>query len=261
MTIRADATEIVHVREYADPDACLFGMSPLEGIMYDVFGDSEAARYNYAFFKNDAVPSALYVLESGLEESEQKIIFEGIKRELEGGINKHKALISAGVTDVKVLAKSHTDAAFQEQRTQKVDTVCAAMGVPKIVLGYTDGVNYTNADVQYSKFIENTVRPMEELLEETLETLFNEINPKVDVEIIDDHINDIDKKVVTARSAVEAGIINRNEAREIIGYEPIDNPDMEEITVQAGVTFLDDLNAESIPEDMPEDQNPDLIPT
>jgi hypothetical protein len=38
-------------------------MSLLETIVYDVFGDDEANISNYYFFKNDAMPSSLYVLQ------------------------------------------------------------------------------------------------------------------------------------------------------------------------------------------------------
>ncbi len=44
--------DIVHAFSARDPDNPLFGMGNVEGVLYDIAGDLEAAKSNWAFFAN-----------------------------------------------------------------------------------------------------------------------------------------------------------------------------------------------------------------
>lgn len=57
------ADDIITVKDDDDLDNPVFGISPLETIVVDVLGDEEANLSNYAYFQNDGIPSALYVLQ------------------------------------------------------------------------------------------------------------------------------------------------------------------------------------------------------
>lgn len=190
--------DIYLYKEIEDIDNVVFGISMLESIVYDVMGDLEASKSNYYFFQNDALPSSMYVLQEGLSKEDQAKVLEDLKAQLQGGANKHKNLVSGNVTDVKPIARSHTDMDFLEQKKHKTEKVCATLGVPKIVLNYTDGVNYTNADVQYQKFIENTIRPSELLIETIMNDLLADYLGDAEFYIIDKHINDFKDKLTLA---------------------------------------------------------------
>ena len=128
---------------------------------------------------------------------------------------------------------------YLNQRKFTTERVCATMGVPKIILNYTDNVNYSNAETQYKKFIENTIRPMEQFLTDVFTQLIAPVNTRVQFYIIDDHIDDKAEKGKIAIDNVTAGIWNRNEARAYIGNDPIDDPNMDEYTVLNSVTPLE----------------------
>jgi len=57
-------------------------MSLLETIVYDVLGDEASVIMNYYYFDNDAIPSALYIMDKNLSEDEQKLLLENIKSQL-----------------------------------------------------------------------------------------------------------------------------------------------------------------------------------
>lgn len=99
--------------------------------------------------------------------------------------------IGNGIKDIKQIGSSQEDMKFLEYRKFNSERVCAVMGVPKTILNYTEGVNYTNADNQYVKFIENTIRPLETKIEKILTLLIQNIAPDYRFEFIDDHINDL----------------------------------------------------------------------
>jgi len=85
-------------------------------------------------------------------------------------------------------------------------------GVPRIVLNYTEGVNYSNAEMQYTKFIENTIRPYEKTLEVIINSLISEYTDLIFV-INDNHIDDLEEKQASTIELVKNGVISRNEAR------------------------------------------------
>ena len=96
-----------------------------------------------------------------------------------------------------------------------------------MILNYTDGVNYTNADMQYTKFIENTIRPRERKVEQLVNILLdhyeNDISTRttqeVTIKIRDEHISDINERIDTAVKQIASGVLTINEARKELGYE------------------------------------------
>lgn len=73
--------EILHAKDKIDMDNEVFGISKVETLCYDLLGDKEAAQVNYSFFKNDALPASLVMLENDMEESEIKIAVELLKKQ------------------------------------------------------------------------------------------------------------------------------------------------------------------------------------
>ena len=96
--------------------------------------------------------------------------------------------------------------------------------------------------MQYTKFIENTIRPMEGFLNMVFTAMIQDISPNLEFVAIDNHINDMKEKNDLAIKNVTAGIWTRNEAREYIGFEPITDEIMDAITVGSGTTLLDDIS-------------------
>lgn len=94
-----------------------------------------------------------------------------------------------------------------ERRKYATEKICAVLGVPKVQLGYTEGVNFSNATQQYTKFIENTIRPLERWLKTVFDTLILEDfgETKVEFMINDTHIDDIEQKSKIAQSNVSQG--------------------------------------------------------
>lgn len=156
--------------------------------------------------------------------------------------------------DVKPINANHTDMAFKEQRALTTVKVCVALGVPRSILGYIDDVNYSNGDVQYKKFIENTIRPLEERLEEIFTLLLQDFPEYrgLEFEINDEHIDDFQQRSKLAIDNVNSGLWTRNEARDYIGYERFETDLADEITVPANARLLEDLaNGTALPPTSP----------
>lgn len=234
--------EIYHYKNISDIDNPIFWMSLLEGIVYDVMWDKEANISNYYFFKNDALPSALYVLEQGLSTDEQKAIFENLRMQLEWSYNKHKNIISWNIVDIKQIQNTHKDMDFLEQRKYTTEKICACMWVPRSILNYTDWINYTNADTQYKKFVDNTIKPNIDMVSYILTSLINQDFKKdIIVYISNNLIDDLKDKTEIANKNVSNWIWTRNEAREYLWMTKSDIEVLNEFTIWQNNILIDDL--------------------
>ena len=251
--------EIYHVRETTDIDNPTYGVSILETLVNDVMGDEEASQSNYYYFGNDSIPSALFVLKDGLTKDQQNDQLKLIQETLQGGHNKHKNITSNAIVDIKPIQSMHTDASFVNQRNLARDKICAAFGVSKSVLGYVDDVNRANGQTQYEKFIENTIRPWEKLLEEIFTHLLKDYGKNLVFRIADEHIDDMKERSTVAITNVQNGIWTRNEARQYLGYDILPNEFADELTVLNTQQLLDNLANANPPPDPDRENIPDEI--
>lgn len=161
-TVIFEVEDVIYFKMDSDPQYEIFGFSPLESILLDVRTDVSASISNYAFFKNNAQPAAYYLLDPALDDKEQNTAIENIKNQFKGAENRHKSAVLGGVKDIKTVSVTQKDMEFLAGRAFSTDKICAAFGVPKFMLGYTEKVNYQNSVSIMSVFADNTITPAEE---------------------------------------------------------------------------------------------------
>lgn len=157
-----DAEEVAHWKNGTDPNHEVFGMSPIEPILWEARTDIAAMLRNFFFFKNNASPDVHFILDESITgEDAIRGAAENIKNQFQGVQNSHKSAVLAGVKDIKTINISQRDMEFLGGRRFTIEKICSCYGIPKAVLNYTDSVNYSTAEIQYIKFIENTIIPAE----------------------------------------------------------------------------------------------------
>lgn len=168
---------------------------------------------------------------------------EQIKTTLTGGHNKHKAIVSNAVEDIKMMRQEHKDMDFLDMRKFTTEKVCAALGVSRVVLGYVEDVNHSNGDSQYKTFIQETVEPDERWLEEIFTFIvqndFKE--PDCVFNIDSEHIDNIEQLSGLAQKNIAAGVWTVNEARLYLGYEAVDNEMADQIIIGSSLQLLDNI--------------------
>lgn len=214
--------EIFHFKDMLDHDNEVFGISKVETLVYDILGDTESAKSNYSYFKNNAIPSSIIVLDNELQEDEAKVALEQLKKQFSGGENKHRISASTGIKDIKVLGSTMKDMEYAVLRAFTTERICSAMGVPKTILGYSDSVNYSTSDNQYRKFIENTIRPLTYQVEQFINELIEETG--VTIEFLDNFAFDMDEKVARFEKMIGMGTMTINEVREDLGFDTFKEP-------------------------------------
>lgn len=160
--------QVLHFFIEDDPDSSVFGLSPVEPLFWELKTDLAAVTSNHAFFENDAAPSVQYIMDDDITEDGMRKFRETLDAVHRGAENRHKSAVLAGVKEIKTISVTPKDMEFSALRRLTTEKVCAAMGVPKTILNYTDGVNYSNGREQFRVFRELTVDPDERLLEQWL---------------------------------------------------------------------------------------------
>ena len=117
--------DIVHFFDESDPDNEVLGLSLMEGLIIDVLTDSEAGVSNYNYFKNNAIPSSIIILEDGMSDKDKEFAVQQFKAQFSGGKNKHKISAVTGVKDIKQLQDSFADMEFTALRGFTTNKVCA----------------------------------------------------------------------------------------------------------------------------------------
>ena len=210
-----EADEIFYLTETIDPDNEIVGLSKIESLIYDVMGDDEAMKSNYAFFKNNAVPNSIVILEDEISEDNYQNAINSLKKQFSGGANRHKVSTNVGIKDIKTIGQSNKDMEFISLRQFTTDKVCAGLSVPKTILGYHDGVNYSTADNHYRTFIEETIRPLEDLIAEKFTEIIAKFFPNEDIRFcfVDDRDFDRTAKIDEYIKMLNNGLITIDEIR------------------------------------------------
>jgi HK97 family phage portal protein len=183
----------------------------------------------------------LYILKEGVQQEQAKTILDEVKKAVTGSKNRNKSIVSNAIQDFKAMTQTHKDMDFVAMRGFNSEKICSALGVPRVVLNYTEGVQVGNGETQYKKYIENTIRPIEMELNYIFTTVLSGVFPDVWFEIIDNHINDKIEKVNIAERMVKTGLWNRNEAREYTGETIVDDELMNAYTVDSTTKLISDL--------------------
>lgn len=243
--------EIIHIITEPDPMHEAFGMSPMEPIIWEARSDIGAMLSNYYFFENNAQPSTVYVLDDNMGEEAAKDAMTFIKEQFSGTNNRHKPAIMNGIKDIKQVSLTHQEMEFLSGRKFATEKICAAFGVPKMMLGYTESLNYSNSEQQYKKFIQNTAKPEERKLADAINRL---ILPILGVqgatfEFIPTETIDELTMIQETRENAKSGLLSINEARTRLGYEALPDTDFGDkhlVMGGANATFLEDVGVDPI---------------
>lgn len=246
--------DIEHFKSGHNLDNPLFGTTALSTLIYEVLGDDEASKVQYYWYLNDAVPSSLFVLADGLWSQEKEDAIAGIQATLKGAHNKGKSMITDTVKEIQPISVPTSSADDIERRKYNTEKICAWLGTPRSILGYIEDVNYSNGDVQLKKFIENTIQPLERVLEKIFTKLSQDFAGFQFV-INSEHIDQLDQLSKIARDNVTVGLWTRNEAREYLGWDKITDELADELTVPSSMQLLDNLLLGEPTEETPLDKD------
>lgn len=129
------------------------------------------------------------------------------------------AVLSEGSTFTQVKSQTPADADMLALKQQTMTRIAAVFRVPAYAIEISDGSKYDNLSQRQSGFFRDSIAPIVKNISLKLsDGLLND--PSLEIEFSTDELirGDMSSATVVAVSAVNAGILTVNEARDLIGY-------------------------------------------
>lgn len=229
-------SDIKHIKLW-NPLDDFYGLSPIMASAYNVDQHNLAGLSNLALLKNGCMPSGMLKFmpkdETGqsttLTDEQRARILEDLEFRFKGAKNSGRVMLAEGDFDYQSMGLSPKDMDFLELINMSAREIALVFGVPAQMVGIADQTYANVAEARLSLYEEAIIpllKRIESDLNEWLVNFYNEdLRLEYDIDSIPAMAEKRRKIYENVNTAVNAGIITRNEARERLGLEPINGAD------------------------------------
>jgi phage portal protein BeeE len=154
--------EFAHWAPIPDPDALYLGMSWITPVLSEIYADKAATEHKARFFENAATPNFVASFKESVTSDEFEEFVDKYRADQSGVENAYKTLFLAGGADVRVIGANLEQMSFKETQGAGETRICAAGGVPPIIVGLSEGLasaTYSNYSMARRKFGDHWARP------------------------------------------------------------------------------------------------------
>jgi HK97 family phage portal protein len=133
--------DIEHLRFGLDPQNPRRGLSPIRGVLREVYTDEEYARFSASLAHNFGFPGAVIIPGPGVEAKEDAR--KDIKKRFDdefGGDGRGRSIVLNANAEVKFLQWSPKDLDLSSLRDVPEERVSSVIGIPAAVLGFGTGL-------------------------------------------------------------------------------------------------------------------------
>ena len=231
-----------------------YGCSPLSAAAVEIDQHNMASKHNISLLNNGARPSGAVVFKPkddagyqvNLTESQRQQLLTDLNNRFSGTMNAGRPLLLEGDFDWKEMGLSPKDMDFINLKHMSATDIAMCFGVPSQLVGVPDAQTYANVAEARLALYEETIIPylrkVESDLNEWLVAQFSEtLEFCYDIDKIPALSERRRRVYENVVSAVNAGIMTRNEAREAVGLSPVDGAD--QLLVQATLFPLGETEA------------------
>lgn len=231
------------------------GVSPLSQLDSTLRIEDSARRFQIANFDNGVRPSGAVVLEKDIDpQSEQgKRIVEMMRKLHEGVDNAGRLVLLGGGADFKAFAQTLVEAELIDQRKLNREEIEMVYDVPPPVVGDLEHGTYSNVSELHKQLYKTTLRPWLAMIASTINAQLIAPEPDwqglyVRFDLSDVLRGDPADEYTAVAELVRDGIIDINEAREMLGKNPRPEPQASKLLVQANnVAPLETTGAQGEP--------------
>ena len=215
------ASEIIHDRINALYHP-LIGLTPIMACALASEQGISILRNSKNFFTNGSRPGGVIEVPGALDAEKAKDIKS--KWDINyGGVNVGKTgILSDGAKYVSIGMKA-TDSQLIEQLNMSARIVCTAFNVPPFKIGVTDVQGATKVsdlnEIYYSDCLQSYIEARENLLDEGLNLKDYKVEAFLDLDVL--IRMDSTSKIAYFKDGISAGIFSPNEARQKLGYLPV----------------------------------------
>jgi len=223
-----EGLSIIHFRDGVDPSNLRKGLSPVKGLLREIWTDNEAAMFTAALLKNNGVPGTVISPKGDYSLTpDQAKAAKAHAEEHFTGSNRGKPLVNLGPCDVQQFGFSPKELDLSPLRDISEERVTAALGVPAAVVGFGAGLQSTRVGATMKELRQlawlNGVIPMQRTiageLGRSLGEAFNAESVAFDNSNVEALRENQDLKAARLGRLVRDSVLTRSEARVELGYE------------------------------------------
>lgn len=153
------STEEIIYHRYHNPTDFHEGLSASTAAGDSINSNILANQYNNSFFGNSAIPVAALESERRMTDDE----CDSLRMQWEKGYKNpkkaHRVAILYGGIKFNIIQRSPKDMEFTKQKLLNREETLAAYGVPPVLVGLLESVNYGNSKEQKKIFWQQTMKP------------------------------------------------------------------------------------------------------
>jgi len=243
-------SELKHVKLW-NPLDDYYGLSPMSAAAVEVDQFNMSSKHNVNLLQNGARPSGAVIFKPqddagfavNLSESQRQQLLTDLNNRFSGAGNAGRPMLLEGDFDWKEMGLSPKDMDFLNLKNMSATDIALCFGVPSQLVGVPDSQTYSNvAEARLALYEETIIPHLRKISSDLNEWLVPMFDDRLTLEFDIDNIPALAerkrKTYENVTSAVREGIMTRNEARQIIGLEPIKGAD--ELYVSANLFPIGD---------------------
>ena len=267
------SSKVKHIKLF-NPLDDYYGMSPIQASSVDIDQHNLANKHNVNLLQNGARPSGAVIFnpkdETGghvqLSDVQRNQLMNDVNQRFSGTGNAGKPMLLEGDFDWKEMGLSPKDMDFIQLKNMSAKDIALVYGVPSQLIGIPDSQTYSNfAEAKLALYNETIIPLLDRIqgdMNEWLVPMFNEqgLELRYDIDSIPAMAEQRKRVFESVTAGVRDGILTRNEAREQLGYEPMEGADS--LLVPANLMPLniaDEMTEDNVSEEIPEEVVPEEL--
>jgi HK97 family phage portal protein len=229
--------DVVHFRHGINPRNLRMGLSPLEGVIREIFIDLESSNFVASLLRNMGVPGVVISPKAGAMPAPEDV--QATKTwfaQAFGGDNRGGPLVMGAPTDVQAYGFNPQQMNMSEGRDVAEERVCACLGIPAAIVGFGAGLQSTKVGATMEELRKlawnNGVLPIGRMLADELKrSLLSQFAGSQGLHVCWDTDDvpalqeDEDKRSDRAIKQFKEGLISHHQALRIVGEEPLATAD------------------------------------
>ena len=259
-------SKVKHIKLF-NPMDDYYGLSPIQSAATDIDQHNLANKHNVNLLQNGARPSGAVIFKPKdptgaqiqLSDFQRNQLMNDLTQRFSGTGNAGKPMLLEGDFDWKEMGLSPKDMDFIQLKNMSAKDIALIFGVPSQLIGIPDAQTYSNfAEAKLALYNETIIPLLDRIQSDMNEWLVpkfgDDLELRYDIDSIPAMAEQRTRVFESVTQGVQNGILTRNEAREQLGYEPIDGGDS--LLVPATLMPLNVAGDESQPEvdeDIPEE--------
>ena len=234
-----------------DPSNPLYGKSIYKTVVYDALSDNESAKRQFYFFRNAAVPNALFMLDPLQTNPETlKSIKSDLKEKFGWSSNAHKSIVSTAIKDVKILELSNKDLDLINLRKFIILKMAILFQIDPRMIWYMSDAGADRSITSIREEAKETINNRWMTFEDDINNfykMFIDKNIPYRIKLNNETFQERDTIETAQRQDVQLWLITINEVRKERWLEAFPETEADKPMIWSNMTFLDQVTQQFIP--------------